>query len=66
MTPIQAACAVLAGTRPKIPSHVPEYITRIIRGCWNGDQLRRPSFAYISLGMEEYKRAASKKANEMY
>lgn len=55
MTPIQAAYAVaFEYKRPQMPLFVPEYIARIISSCWEQEQLKRPSFAQISLGLSKY------------
>jgi len=55
LDPIEAALAVAnKSERPNIPTSVPEYIKRMITACWQEDQLRRPSFSYIVLGLAEY------------
>jgi hypothetical protein len=54
MNPIQAAYAVAKGVRPPIPSHVPDFIRQIITACWDDDQLKRPTFANIYLGLSAY------------
>jgi len=55
LDPIEAALSVAnKGVRPTIPTSVPEYVRRMITACWQEDQLRRPSFSYIVLGLAEY------------
>ena len=53
--PVQAAYAVATEEmRPSMPSHAPEYIARIITSCWEHDQLKRPSFAHVSMSLSKY------------
>ncbi len=60
-TPVQAAFAVARdGARPSIPDHLPEYIGRIITCCWEQDQVKRPSFAKVSLALQAFKYSAYK------
>ena len=54
MNPIQAAYAVTKGERPFIPYNTPDFIRQIITACWEDDQLKRPSFANIYLGLSAY------------
>jgi len=58
MKPIQAAYAIANGKRPSIPCYVPEYIARIISCCLEQDQLRRPSFANISMALGHFSNAS--------
>ena len=58
-TPVQAAFAVARDAeRPPIPDHIPEYIARIICSSWEQDQLKRPSFANVSMGLSKYSSTA--------
>ncbi len=59
MQPIQTAFAVANGERPSIPEFVPEYIGRVIRACWDTDQLCRPSFTYVSIALAKFGLAAN-------
>lgn len=53
--PVQAAYTVaVEEIRPSIPSHVPEFIARIVTSCWEQDQLKRPSFAHVSMSLSKY------------
>ncbi len=55
LAPVQVAFAVACeGTRPDIPPHIPEYIARIISSCWEQEQLKRPPFAHVSMGLSKY------------
>ncbi len=64
-SPIQTAFAAAKGERPLIPSFVSDYIARIIKACWDHDQLRRPSFAFCSIALAQYSRAATLNAEEL-
>lgn len=62
LTPVQAAYAVARnGARPPMTNDIPEYIARIISSCWEADQLDRPSFAHVTMGLSKYEFTA--KAN---
>ena len=54
MNPIQAAYAVAKGERPHIPYDIPDFIRQIIIACWDDDQLKRPTFANICIGLSAY------------
>ena len=63
LSPIEAASSTIEGIRPQIPFNVPEYISRIISSCWEQEQLKRPSFAHVSLGLSTYASVAAKNDN---
>lgn len=55
LTPVQVAYIVACESkRPQIPTFVPKYISRIISSCWEQEQLKRPSFAHVSMGLSKY------------
>ena len=61
LQPVQTAFAVASGDRPEIPVYVPEFIARCIKACWDQDQLRRPSFAYVSIALAQFGSSAFEK-----
>jgi serine/threonine protein kinase len=62
MHPVQTAFAVANGARPPIPDFVPEYISRVIKACWDTDQLCRPSFTYVSIALAKFGLAVNDKS----
>jgi serine/threonine protein kinase len=54
MNAVQAAYAVAKGERPFIPFNTPDFIRQIITACWDDDQLKRPTFTNIYLGLSAY------------
>ncbi len=47
MSPLMVPSWVVSGSRPSIPSHVPQPLADIMRKCWNADPSHRPVLSDI-------------------
>ncbi|RHZ64775.1 hypothetical protein Glove_320g29 [Diversispora epigaea] len=62
------AIKICNGLRPKIPFHIPEFITRLIMKCWDARVTHRPTFNELWNEFFDYHRYYSKnifKSNEI-